>query len=86
MPVDEGGSMNPYAAVKWIWIVYLGVCVLASLAERGLISAANGDRPSRASTVLRGGSKIRNSKPSLCPQPPAIQYLGILLTLVPHVI
>jgi len=34
MPVDEGGSMNPYAAVKWIWIVYLGVCVLASFVQK----------------------------------------------------
>ncbi len=82
--------MSPYAAVKWIWIVFLGVWVLASFAQKRSIR-----RQSAGSSVLQVGILLLAVSPfyivdrrieilyrHLFPTPPAVQWVGVMVMLI----
>ena len=82
--------MNPYAAVKWIWIVFGSFWLLAAFVQkRSVRRQSTGSRMSQLAIILlaltpffiadkRFGILHRH----FFPDPLAVQYLGILLMLL----
>jgi protein-S-isoprenylcysteine O-methyltransferase Ste14 len=83
-------SMMPYAAVKWIWIVFAGFWLLAAIVQkRNLRRQTVGSRLMQMSIILLvlapffvGGQHEGLLYQHLYPNLPVVQYFGVLLLLL----
>jgi len=81
--------MNPYAAVKWIWIVFGIFWLLASFVQkRNLRRQSTGSRLLQTSIILVAlapffvvDRRFEILRRHLFPSPPEVQYLGVMVML-----